>query len=79
MTALEMWCFVSIVCTFSSLLSYIVILLRYEWSKYKISSEDSTARDSILGREFLLELSLFLVVFASYVIFNLVYWFSFLM
>lgn len=68
MTALELWCFVCICCTFGSLLSYIIILFKLECSNKVIHLEDSKydRRKTVH-----LELGLFLVVFTSFVIFNI--------
>ena len=80
MTKLEIWCFGNIACTFLSLLSYVIILIRMEITQYmtqknKIQTKkNSKEKDYEMKREIGLEIFLFALVFGGFLVFNLIFW-----
>ena len=72
MTDLELWCFANITCTFGALLSYVIILMRMEFIRNKINSEES--KENIIEierkRDLTVELLLFGSVAGLFAIFN---------
>ena len=79
MTDLECWCFACISCTFGALLSYVVILVKMEYSRQHHQTQtkpDSKlkVKDHIKDRDILIEVLLFSMVAGGFAMFNIYFW-----
>ena len=80
MTKLEIWCFGNIACTFLSLLSYVIILIRMEIFQYMTQKniiqpkKNSKEKHYEMQRDIGLEIFLFALVFVGFLVFNLIFW-----
>ena len=73
MTALELWCFSCIIFTFGSLLSYVIILLKMQQN----NSVDPKKKDNVgYSKD---EKVLFLGNLCGFALFNICFWYIFLM
>ena len=79
MTDLECWCFACITCTFGALLSYVVLLVKIEYSRQL--QQNQTKPDSKMKikepnkeRDIFIEVFLFSLVAGGFALFNVYFW-----
>ena len=81
MTSLELWCFACITCTFGTLISYVVILVRMEFIRQRMKqiqvkphTSSSTPITGETKRDIDIEMFLFSCTAGGFAIFNIYYW-----
>ena len=76
MTALELWCFACITCTFGALVSYVIILIKIEYRRYhkKHHQTKPESESKVDKRDVNIEVFLFTCVAGLFALFNLTFW-----